>query len=67
MKVYIETNNLQLEFTQHRKQMLTLSKFIFAKRQIQCTIAHRLGTKVSGRFEHKPVQTRSFLNGNRGL
>ena len=63
--------------------MLTLFTFTFAKRRVQCNIAHRFDTKIftgnaslfaswqqaliSERFKHKPILSLSFLNGNTGI
>ena len=67
LKVYIKKNYLQLELIRCSKKMFTLFTFTFAKRRIQCNIAHWLCTKIWGHFEHKPDQSLSFLNSSRGL
>ena len=59
--------------------MLTLLTFTYAKRRVQCTKIFTgygslfarwqqvLMPRISERFEHKPVRSLSFLNGNRGF
>ena len=41
IKLYIERNNLQVELIRCRKKCLLFSGLSFAKRRVQCNIAHR--------------------------